>query len=654
MAELGNDVWSPGPEWIEHSNLAALMRGLGTPTYDDFLALSVDRPELYWHATLKHLNIVFDPPAEAFVDISEGKPWARFFPGAGFNFAAACLRPPEGAAERLAVSWEDEGGRRGTLTYAELEVRTRRFAAGLLHLGVGPGDRVGFLFPNTPEAIISFLAIAYIGAIAVPLYSGYGPDAVARRLLDAEASCLITADGFHRRGRYVSLAVLAGAVRDRVPALDKLVIVRREGVSAPEVPHHAWHAVEESGVAGAAPHPTAANDPFMVIYTSGTTGRPKGAVHVHGGFPLRVAQDVAFMFDFKAGDRYFWMSDMGWMVGPFSICSVLLNKGTLVIYDGSPDVPDIGRLRDVAARHRVTHFGSSPTSVRAMAADEKVALASNASDLRVLMTGGEVMDADAHHWYFQRFGGGHLPVINYTGGTEVSGAILTNVVLRRIAPSRFNSTAPGVRGVVVDESGQPLIGVPGELAISQPFVGMTRGFWRDTERYLETYWSRVPGLWVHGDLAVKEADGQYLLLGRSDDVMKISGKRVGPSEVEGIVADGEAVTEAVVFGVPDPRSGEAMVLLVVPSPRLTNPAGLEAQIAALLRAKLGPAFRPLAVVAVRRIAKTRNGKLIRRLARQAWLGETAGDLTAVEDPSVFGDMTQDCLRYREAASGPAA
>lgn len=649
-APMSSDVWTPGPEWLEHSNLATLMRRMGTPTYDAFLALSVEQPERYWNATLEHLRIVFDPPATAFMDDSAGKPWAQFFVGAGFNFAAACITAPDGASDRIALSWENESGGLGTLSYAELALRTRRFAAGLRKLGVQAGDRVGFLFPNTPEAIISFLAIGYIGAISVPLYSGFGTEAAARRLLDAEAAYLIAADGFHRRGRYVSLSAVAGAVRDQVPSLREIVIVRPERGAAAAFPHQDWHAVEASVAELAAAHPAAANDPFMVIYTSGTTGKPKGAVHVHGGFPLRVAQDVAFAFDFKPGDRYFWMADLGWMTGPFSLCAALLNKGTFVIYDGAPDVPDIGRLRSVAARHRVTHYGSSPTAVRAMAADEPRALATDAPELRVLMTGGEVMDAEAHHWLFQRFGGGRLPIINYSGGTEVSGAILTNVVLRPVAPSRFNSTTPGVRSLVVNDAGEPVTDVPGELAIGQPFVGMTRGFWRDPERYLETYWSRVPGLWLHGDLAMVESDGQHLLLGRSDDVMKISGRRVGPSEIEGIVIDADVVADAVCFSVPDPRSGEAMVLLVVAGPRAPEVADLESQIGALLREKMGASFKPRAVVSVRRIAKTRNGKLIRRLARQAWLGDAAGDLSAMEDPAVFDEMRADCRRYQQNKS----
>lgn len=648
---MNADVWLPTPEFQAHSNLSALINRLGAKDYDDFLKLSVEQPELFWQATLEHLGITFDPPASAFCDLSKGKPWPTFFKDAGFNFAAACIKAPAGNEDRLAISWEDEAGRSGQLTYAELARKVRRFASGLCMLGVAPGDRVGFLFPNTAEAVISFLAIGYLGAIVVPLYSGYGEDAVARRLIDAEASCLITADGFLRKGRYISLSALADTAKAKVPSLKALVIAHVEGRLPPRFVHHAWTDVASSGNDDLPPYRTAANDPFMVIYTSGTSGRPKGAVHVHGGFPLRVAQDVAFMFDFKPGDRYFWMSDMGWMVGPFSICSVFLNKGTLVLYDGSPDVPDIGRLRAVAGRHGVTHFGSSPTSVRAMAADDARAMATDMPALRVMMTGGEVMDAEAHHWFFQRFGGGRAPIINYTGGTEVSGAILTNVVLRPIAPSRFNSTTPGVRGMVLDQnSGTPITEAPGELAIGAPFIGMTKGFWRDTERYLETYWSRFPDIWVHGDLAVAEPDGQYLLLGRSDDVMKISGKRVGPSEVEGIIADGDNIADAVVFSVPEPRAGETMVLFVVPGAKTTNAGALEEQVAKLLKAKMGPVFKPHAVVVVQRLAKTRNGKLVRRLARQAWLGEKAGDLSAIEDPKVFDEMSQACRIYQGAST----
>ena len=369
-----------------------------------------------------------------------------------------------------------------------------------------------------------------------------------------------------------------------------------------------------------------------------------------------MAQDSAFLFNFKVGDRYFWASDMGWMVGPYSTFSALLLKGALVLYSGAPDVPDIGRLRAVAAGNGVTHFGTTPTAIRAMAAAEAQVLRDPAPTIRVLMTGGEVMDADAHAWLFHRFGQGRLPIINYTGGTECSGGILSNVVLRPIAPCRFNSTAPGVNATIVDESGASVAGKPGELAIQEPFNGMTAGFWNDAERYLETYWSRAPGMWLHGDLAMQEPDGQYLLLGRSDDVMKISGRRVGPSEIEGSVIDGKIVADAVAFGVPDKKSGEAMILFVVPGPESgqTGTGLVERYAADAIRSKMGASFRAQRIVVMLELIKTRNGKLVRRLARDAWLGQRPGDLGAVENPAVFDRIAAHCaeLRQREAAPAP--
>jgi acetyl-CoA synthetase len=639
--------WHPSPKWLTESNLARLIRRLGVGSYEEFLSLSVNDLEKYWQATLEHLQVTFDPPPSSFLDVSRGDPWASFFADAGFNFAAACTRVSEMEPSRVAVSWEDESGRRGELSYEDLHTRTRNLAAGLQQLGVKPGDRIGFLFPNTAEAVITFLAIGLLGAISVPLYSGYGSDAVANRLADAGAKILIAADGFVRRNRYISLADLAKTVAESVQ-LEQVVLVRNNRLATPEFPHASWHEVEQAGAAcDFVPHRTAANDPFMIIYTSGTTGRPKGAVHVHAGFPLRVAQDVAFLFDFRTADRYFWMSDMGWMVGPFSMCSALINKGTLVLYDGAPDVPDVGRLRAVAARHRVTHFGSSPTAIRMMAANEAAALATQAPDLRVLMTGGEVIDPDSHHWFFNKFGHGELPIINYTGGTEVSGALLSNVVLRPIVASRFNSTAPGVNVEILNSEGHSVVGAPGELAITRPFVGKTQGFWNDSARYLETYWSRFPGKWVHGDLALQEPDGQFLLIGRSDDVMKIAGRRVGPSEIEGMVIDSQWVADAIAFGTPDSRSGEVLVLLVLPQNPADGPR-IEEQVATRLKSRMGPGFKPHAVVVARRLAKTRNGKPLRRLARDAWLGKPPGDLSSLEDHTIFADMTLDCQTYRSA------
>jgi acetyl-CoA synthetase len=646
------DVWYPTPDAITGSNISVLIRRMGLPDYDAFLQKSVDRPDLYWAETLKHMGIAFDPSATTFVDNTMGKPWARFFPNAGFNVAEACLRAPPGpgGSDRPAILGEDEQGRRISLSYRELNARTRAFAAGLSELGIAPGDRVGLFFASSPDAVVSLLAICYLGAIVVPLYSGFGAEAIARRLTDSGAKLLIAADGFQRKGRYVSLGATAIEAVASIEGCE-LVIAYDDDTARPTAKHSRWQDVATVAKDMVAAK-TFADDPCMIIYTSGTSGKPKGAVHRHAGFPLRVAQDTAFLFDFRQNDRFFWPSDMGWMVGPYSTFASLLLKGALVMYSGSPDWPDIGRLRAVAIGNGVTHFGTTPTAIRAMAAAEDKVLTSPAPALRVLMTGGEVIDDEAHNWLYHRFGDGKLPIINYTGGTECSGAILSNVVLRPIVPGRFNSTAPGVAAGVVDDEGKQRKGVPGELAIAQAFNGMTAGFWNDAERYLETYWSRVPGIWVHGDLALEEEDGQYRLLGRSDDVMKVSGRRIGPSEIEGCVVDGHLVIDAVAFGVPDQKTGEAMIVFAVPGPDATATAAamIESAVSQAIRQKMGASFRAQAIVTMPELIKTRNGKLVRRLARQAWLGEPPGDLSALENPAVFDRVASLCAAFRQAGT----
>jgi acetyl-CoA synthetase len=638
-------------EHLESSNLSRLIQRLGLADYDQLLAFASEHPDRFWFETLDDLGISFDAEPNGFVDMSEGKPWARFFPGGRFNFAAACLRAPPGEAggEKTALIWEDEQGATGQLTYEELGTRTARAAAGLQSIGVRKGDRVGLLMPNTPEAVIAFLAIGLIGAIVVPLYSGFGAGPSSQRLMDAGADFLIAADGFRRRGREVSLVKTLFDILTAVRTLKRVVVCSEIGATIGDDRVIPWTAVQEMEGTEEAFAATSADDPFMIMYTSGTTGAPKGAVHTHTGFPLRVVQDCGYIFDFRPDDRLMWVSDMGWMVGPLTIIGSLMLKGTLVIYDGAPDYPSVARLREIGARHGVTHFGSAPTAIRMMAAKEAVALAPRFPTLRILITAGEVIDPDAFDWYFRKFGGGATPVINYTGGTEVSGGILTNVVLREIAPCCFNSIAPGMAAAIVDQDGKRLTNEPGELAIFQPFVGMTRGFWNAPDRYLESYWSKFPGIWVHGDLAVEYSNGQLELLGRSDDVMKIAGKRVGPSELESTVIDGRKVKEAYAVGVPDVRAGEAIVLFVVPGPEAGSKGDAAQHAAEILEQRMGRPYRPSAVIEVTQLPKTRNGKAVRRVARQAWLGLPPGNVTSLENPKIFDDLVKECRISRGEA-----
>jgi acetyl-CoA synthetase len=271
----------------------------------------------------------------------------------------------------------------------------------------------------------------------------------------------------------------------------------------------------------------------MVIYTSGTTGRPKGAVHVHGGFPIKAAQDLAHSFDLRAGETLFWFTDLGWMMGPWSISGSLLLGARLVLFEGTPDFPGPDRLWSIVARHRVTHLGLSPTVVRALIPHGTDPVrAHDRSSLRVLGSTGEPWNPDPWWWFFREVGDGRCPIVNYSGGTEVSGGIVSGNLLTPVKPTSFGGPNVGIAADVIDAAGRPVRGEVGELAIRQPLPGMTRGFWNDPDRYLEAYWSKVPGVWVHGDWALVDPDGYWYIQGRSDDTLKVAGKRVGPAEVE--------------------------------------------------------------------------------------------------------------------------
>jgi len=377
----------------------------------------------------------------------------------------------------------------------------------------------------------------------------------------------------------------------------------------------------------------------MLIYTSGTTGKPKGIVHTHGGFPLKIAHDALVHFDLSPGDVFCWPADMGWIAGSLVLCSALLRGATLVCYSGGPDYPDWSRMSRLIERHRITHFGSAPTLIRGMASHENEALRGELSSVKLLITAGEGIAPEHFAWFQHHFGRGVCPLINYTGGTEASGALLGSVVVRPIVPSGFNSASPGVPVDIVAPDGSSLVDSVGELAVREPFLGMTRSFWRDDERYLDTYWRNIPGLWIHGDLALRHHDGQFFMRGRSDDTLKVAGKRLGPAEVEEVVIKVPGISEAAAIGVPDAERGERLVVFIVPDPQRTASFDdLEAQVAAQVEAQLGRPFRPSAVHRVSQFPKTRSSKTMRRVIRNLYCGNAPGDLSSLDNPASLEEI----------------
>ncbi|HEY3109407.1 MAG TPA: AMP-binding protein [Chloroflexota bacterium] len=631
-------AWRPGPAQLERSRLRRLVEAQGCRTLDDLNARAARDPGWYWAAVERDLGVRWSRPYRAPLDLSDGAPFARFFVDGRMNYVASAVNAQaERRPDAPAVCWEgEEEGNRGAWSFRELREQVGRAANALRALGIGPGDRVGIFMPLTPECAVATLACSAIGAVFTPIFSGYGAEAVATRLADAEAKLLITADGFYRRGRVVAMKAVADEAAARAPTVERLLVLRRVGAEVPWRPGRDvwWHELVPGQSTDAELADTAADDPYMLIYTSGTTGRPKGAVHVQAGFPIKAAHDLAYCFDVQADDRVFWYSDLGWMMGPWLIAGVLILGGAIILYDGSLDYPEPDRVWATAERQRATVLGIAPTAVRGlMRQPVELVRRHDLSSLRVLGSTGEPWNEGPWWWYFEEVGGRRCPIVNYSGGTEIAGGIVSGLTIAPCAPCAFNGPTPGMAADVVDERGQPLRGEVGELVIRQPWVGMTQGFWRDRERYLETYWSRWPGLWVHGDWARVDDDGFWYIQGRSDDTIKVAGKRVGPAEVESAAVGHAAVAEAAAIGVPDELKGESLVVFAVLRPGFAPSDELRAAIAARVVEVLGPTLRP-AVRFTSEIPKTRNAKVLRRVVRGAHLDlENLGDLSSLENPS---------------------
>ena len=664
---FGRDVpdaaWRPTPELLHDSRLARFLRATGEATLETLQARAVADPGWFWGAAADDIGVAWQRRPGEVLDATRGPAWARWWGGGAFDYARAATEPraandPTGEA----IAWEGEDGTTRSLSNAELAAEVTAAVRRLLGHGVRPGDRVGILLPMLPETVIAVLALGRIGAIYTPIFSGYAAPAVATRLADCDATVLITADAFPRRGSWVPLKSIADEAAALAPTVRRVLVVRRAGdaVETPWNPERDawWHDDPPPGAPGGTTRPEHALDaptdpetPYMLIYTSGTTGRPKGAVHVHGGFPIKGAQDLAHQFDLRAGEALFWFTDLGWMMGPWAISGALLLGARLVLYEGAPDYPGPDRLWSIVERHRVTHLGLSPTVIRAlMAHGEDPVRAHDLRTLRVLGSTGEPWNPEPWWWYFREVGGGRCPIVNYSGGTEVSGGIVGGNVITPLRPTAFAGPCIGTAADVVDDTGRALRDAVGELVIRAPLPGMTRGFWRDPARYEATYWARFPGLWVHGDWARIDPDGHWFILGRSDDTLKIAGKRVGPAEVESAAVGHPAVLEAAAIGIPHEVKGEVVVVLAVLRPGETPDADLEASIAARVATELGKPLRPERVEIVTSLPKTRSGKVMRRVVRAAYLGLDPGDLTALDDPRSVAAI-EDLAQRRTARGG---
>jgi acetyl-CoA synthetase len=633
----GEFVWRPSADLIAQSRLRQFMDRHGIGGLEDLQRRSTEEIEWFWNAIIQELGIEFFKPYERIVDLTGGIAWPRWCVGGKMNIVHNCLDKWRGTpvARREAVRWEGEDGASVVLTYEDLHREVCRLANALRALDMKKGDVAALFMPMMPETVAALFAVVKLGGIILPLFSGYGAAAVAERLRDSGAKFLFTVDGFYRRGQTVVLKPIADEAVSSSPSVEHALILKRLGVSIPwnakrdrwwheEVGRHSDQAVTEQ---------TDAEDPLMIIYTSGTTGRPKGALHTHCGFPIKAAQDMLLGFDVRPEDVLYWVTDMGWMMGPWQVFGTTLLGATMVLYEGALDFPGPDRLWSLVERHRASVLGVSPTLIRSlMRHGTEPAEKHDLSCLRILGSTGEPWNPDPWLWYFHTAGKGRLPIINYSGGTETSGGLVMGNVLAPLKPCAFSGAVPGIAADVVNDEGISVRGQVGELVVRKPWIGMTRGFWQDRERYFQTYWNRFPDVWVHGDWAAIDDDGLWYILGRSDDTIKIAGKRLGPAEVESVLVGHPAVSEAAAIGVPDPIKGEALVCFCVLKPENETSENLREELRATVADQLGKPLKPEELKFLDDLPKTRNAKIMRRIIRAAYLNQDPGDLSALENP----------------------
>jgi acetyl-CoA synthetase len=641
-------AWTPSSDIVAGSNLTAFMRHCGVP---DLAALSQRAdadPAWLMQQVFEFCDFRFYKPYTQMLDTSRGIEWARWCVGGTTNIVLNCIDRHRGTPvwNQPFLVWEGENREaQRSLSYAEFDAEVCRLAGALEQLGVQRGDRVGLYMPNLPETFIAFFAVLKIGAIVMPLFSGFGPQPLVARLNDSEAKVVLTVDGTWRRGTPGAMKSVLDEALAMAPSVQHVLVLRHLGdaIACPMAAgrDHDWAATVAQQPSERPTAEMAAEDAAVLLYTSGTTGKPKGCVWTHVSFlGSMVTRDMHICADFRSSDRFFFMSDMGWMVGAMCACIPSYFGGSLLVAEGTPDFPDTGRFWRLLQDHKITYLGVAPTLIRGLmrygdAEVERYDL----SSLRITVSGGEAWTEAPWRWFHEHVCKSRVPFLNIVGGTEVGGCNLTGTVHHPLRPGSFGMGGLGVGADIVDDTGQPVAaGQVGELVLRNPNIGFTKSLWRDDERYLDSYWRTLPGLWVHGDLAMRDEDGLFYILGRSDDTIKVSGKRIGPSEIETLLTSTGKVYEAAVIGVPDDLKGSAIVCVCVPMPGVASDTALEQELAAAVVKGMGTSFRPRRVLLVRDLPKTRNMKIMRRVVRAVYNGDSPGDLSSLVNPEAVAEL----------------
>ena len=625
-------AWEPTDYYLENSNVARFVEEYGYSGPDDLMPESTEDLGRIWGDVAEDTGIVWRTDYDRVVDLDDGPAFADWYPGGRLNAIETILdqwveRSPEAAMYR----WTDERGQMATVTYAEAARRSGRLANALRDYGIGRGDVVGLVFPLCPPGFIAAMACLRIGATFTMIFPGYGAGAIGHRLDDADARLVIGADGYRRGGDEVDLVAKLDTALERAPGVEAVVLDDHAGVE-PELENgtrYEWASFVDGYEPTTETAVMASDDPAFIGYSSGTTGTPKGTIHTHPSLLVMGNKEARYHFDLREDDALCWVTDFGWIIVPIWMLAGGPALGaTAVLLEGSATHPVDDRVWRAIDDFDVTSFGISPTGARTLRRlDESPRESHDLSSLRVIASTGEPWDETAWRWYLEAVGGGEVPVINASGGTELAGAILAPTPAVPLVPGTLYGPAPGVAANIYDESGKPTD--EGYLVVERPIPGMTHSLTDGDERYLDEYWAQFEGVWNQNDWAVRDADGFWFITGRADDTMNIAGRRITAPAIEEVIADHPVIDEVTVVPVPDDRRGETPVAFVTLLDEV--PADLDAEIRSLVDEKLGAPFRPSAVHVVQALPRTQTGKVPRDVIRSAYLGEPLGNVDTLDD-----------------------
>jgi len=676
LQEIDDVVYEPTDEVFEGSNVYQFMQKHGIEEFEELHHRTVTEQagvdasglDWFWDEVVDHMGLEFYEEYNAVRDASDGPQFTDWYVGGELNIAHnvvdrhAAVDSPD--RNKVACLWEGEDGEVREITFHELHRESNMVANALAERGVGTGDTVGLYMPMVPEVISILYGCFKVGAVAVPIFSGFGVDATATRIGDAECSVLFTGDGFYRRGEEIHLKEAADEAIGEAGHVEHTIVYDRLG-SAPrsgtetragsnatrekaDIPWDEdrdewWHETVRQHSDEYETKSLPSDQESMLLYSSGTTGKPKGIVHTHAGGLVQPAKEIFFSFDHKPADRFFWVSDIGWMMGPWMLIGNHAFGGTVFMYEGAPDHPQPDRFWEMIDRHGLTVFGISPTAIRALQkhGDEWLE-GHDLSSLRLLGSTGEPWDPESWLWFSEHVGGGETPIMNISGGTEIFGCFLQPQPTHSLKPCTLGGPALGMDIDIVNAKGESIADTNerGYLVCRSSAPSMTKSLWSGDERYLEEYWSRFDDMWDHGDWAQKDADGYWFLHGRSDDVLNVAGRKVGPAEVEGALIEHDAVNAAAAVGADDETKGTAVVAYVILEEGFEESEDLREELRRQVGEELGKPFMPREVLFVDEFPITQSGKIVRRIIQAVYEDEQIGDLSSIENPEALDEIAE--------------